>query len=211
MRLINQIVIHCSATPNGVYISPAQIDAWHAAPPNNFQRRSVDVDAFNRALPHIGYHWVVTADGRLHAGRATSEVGAHVKNHNANSIGICITGTSRFYLRQWDSLASLLADLAFNLQADRLLPADRATYPMSPRRTVSQLAKMGISIVGHRDLSPDINGDGQITKIDWLKICPGFSVEQWLNDDMLPGEAHLLDDHPAIVSTTAAARRENAQ
>ena len=31
-------------------------------------------------------------------------------------------------------------------------------------------------ILGHRDLSPDINGDGRITSNEWLKQCPCFDA-----------------------------------
>lgn len=210
MRLIDTIVIHCSASPNGVYVSPAQVDAWHAAPPHNFHREPSAVGRFNRALPHIGYHWLITADGKQNAGRATAEIGAHVQGHNATSIGICMTGTDRFYLRQWDALAHLICDLTYLWQTDRLAPPDRVTYPLRPALAMIQLAKMGIKIVGHRDLSPDKNGDGKITSIDWLKTCPGFDVADWLQAEMTPRAEWLYDDHPAIASTTGAERVRNA-
>ena len=31
-------------------------------------------------------------------------------------------------------------------------------------------------VVGHRDLSPDLNGDGKITPNEWMKQCPCFDV-----------------------------------
>ena len=31
-------------------------------------------------------------------------------------------------------------------------------------------------ILGHRDASPDKNGDGKITKNEWVKSCPCFDV-----------------------------------
>ena len=34
----------------------------------------------------------------------------------------------------------------------------------------------GAIILGHRDLSPDINGDGRITPNEWLKQCPCFDA-----------------------------------
>jgi len=37
-------------------------------------------------------------------------------------------------------------------------------------------------VVGHRDLSPDLNGDGVITSEEWLKYCPCFDVREWLNE-----------------------------
>lgn len=39
-----------------------------------------------------------------------------------------------------------------------------------------------LPIVGHRDLSPDKNGDGIITSNEWVKLCPSFDVTKWLND-----------------------------
>lgn len=35
----------------------------------------------------------------------------------------------------------------------------------------------GCRICGHRDLSPDRNGDGVITPDEWLKECPCFDAE----------------------------------
>lgn len=31
-------------------------------------------------------------------------------------------------------------------------------------------------VVGHRDLSPDLNGDGIIEKKEWVKACPCFDA-----------------------------------
>jgi hypothetical protein len=33
-----------------------------------------------------------------------------------------------------------------------------------------------VDVLGHRDASPDKNGDGVITKNEWVKSCPCFSV-----------------------------------
>ena len=39
-------------------------------------------------------------------------------------------------------------------------------------------------IVGHRDLSPDLDGDGVVEPEEWVKQCPCFDVaserEEWL-------------------------------
>jgi N-acetyl-anhydromuramyl-L-alanine amidase AmpD len=34
-------------------------------------------------------------------------------------------------------------------------------------------------ILGHRDLSPDIDGDGVVEEHEWLKDCPCFDVYTW--------------------------------
>ncbi len=76
MREINEIIIHCSATPEGRDYTVADIDRWHR----------------ERGFARIGYHYVVYRDGSIHQGRYLAEVGAHCVGHNATSIGICYIG-----------------------------------------------------------------------------------------------------------------------
>ena len=76
MRKINKIIIHCSATPEGIDISAATIDKWHR----------------DRGWSGIGYHYVVSLNGNIEYGRPIDKQGAHVKNHNKGSIGICYIG-----------------------------------------------------------------------------------------------------------------------
>ena len=79
MRKITQIIIHCSATPEGKDYTVADIDRWHKA----------------RGFKMIGYHYVIYRDGSIHTGRPLEMVGAHCKGHNAHSIGICYIGGAR--------------------------------------------------------------------------------------------------------------------
>lgn len=103
MRKIKEIILHCSATKEGVNVTPSQIKQWH------LQRGFID----------IGYHYVITLDGKLHIGRKIREVGAHCKGHNKYSIGICYVGglDSRGHPKdtrtdaQRDSLLRLLRQL----------------------------------------------------------------------------------------------------
>jgi N-acetylmuramoyl-L-alanine amidase len=37
-------------------------------------------------------------------------------------------------------------------------------------------------VLGHRDLSPDLNNDGIIEPKEFIKICPCFSVADWLKE-----------------------------
>lgn len=76
MRTINEIIIHCAATPEGRNFTVADIDRWHR----------------NRGFRCIGYHYVVYRDGTIVVGRPENEVGAHAKGHNAHSIGVCYIG-----------------------------------------------------------------------------------------------------------------------
>ncbi len=76
MRKINKIIIHCSATREGEDISAATIDRWHR----------------DRGWSGIGYHYIVSLNGNIEYGRPIDKQGAHVKNHNKGSIGICYIG-----------------------------------------------------------------------------------------------------------------------
>lgn len=76
MRKINQIIVHCSATPAGRNVTTQDIDAWHR----------------KRGFRCIGYHYVIYLDGSIHKGRPLSQVGAHCKGHNSHSVGICYVG-----------------------------------------------------------------------------------------------------------------------
>lgn len=123
----------------------------------------------------IGYHWVVHVDGSVHAGRPEDAIGAHVEGNNARTIGVCMIGTARFTAAQWDSLRALVEDL-------------KERYPAA-------------IVCGHRDYSPDLNGDGLIDPWEWFKVCPGFDVREWVLEGMatLWNPAHLVT-HVAGVS-----------
>lgn len=147
MRKIDKVVIHCSATKEGINFTTKDIDSWHK----------------QRGFSKIGYHFVVYLDGSVHKGRDISEIGAHVKDHNYNSIGICYIGgldskgnpkDTRTDLQK-KSISELLIDL-------------KRRFPNA-------------KIFGHRDLSPDLNGDGIIEPWEWLKECPCFDVKKEFN------------------------------
>ncbi|WP_375591734.1 N-acetylmuramoyl-L-alanine amidase [Chitiniphilus eburneus] len=172
MRPISLIVIHCAATPNGRtlyrggnHTAAATIDVWHSQ--RGFRRADDARARCNRTLYSIGYHHVIDCDGRQETGRAHEEVGAHVAGHNAYSLGVCLVGSNAYTRAQWDALHSLVRALL-------------ARYP-------------GASVVGHRDLSPDLDGDGSIQPREWIKTCPGFNVADWLAGEMRPLAGHIVE------------------
>ena len=76
MRSITQIIIHCSATPEGKDFSLKDIDRWYR----------------ERGFKMVGYHYVIHLDGTIEQGRPLEMIGAHCTGHNAHSIGICYIG-----------------------------------------------------------------------------------------------------------------------
>ena len=58
--------------------------------------------------------------------------------------------------------------------ADTRTPAQR-TALIQLLQLLLKLAPQA-TILGHRDLSPDSNGDGRITPNEWIKQCPCFDA-----------------------------------
>ena len=76
MRKINEIILHCSATPENKNFTVEDITKWHKA----------------KGWDGCGYHYVIHLDGTIHSGRPIGKAGAHCLGHNSNSIGICYIG-----------------------------------------------------------------------------------------------------------------------
>lgn len=166
---IDEIIIHCAATPNGKVYGNVQrnaaeiVDYWHSL--RGFKRRRANYRKHNAHLQHIGYHFVIDADGSEYSGRAIGEVGAHTKGFNSRSIGICMFGTDAFTNAQWQTLYERISALSH-------------LYPNA-------------MLSGHRDHSPDLNGDGTIEPREYTKICPGFNVSEWVDNDLMPLPDHV--------------------
>ena len=75
-RNIKELIVHCSATPEGKDFTVSDIKKWH----------------LQRGFSDIGYHYVIYRDGTVHKGRDESISGAHCLGHNTISIGICYIG-----------------------------------------------------------------------------------------------------------------------
>lgn len=143
MRLIDLIVIHCSATRSDRDFTEADLEVCH--------RR--------RGFSGTGYHFYIRRNGTVIATRPIERMGAHARGFNANSIGVCYEGgldrhgrpADTRTVRQRDAMAALLITLL-------------EQYP-------------DCRVLGHRDLSPDLNSNGEIEPEEWVKQCPCFEVE----------------------------------
>lgn len=56
----------------------------------------------------IGYHKIIKINGDIENGRPEFWKGAHVYNHNHESLGICLIGKNQFTALQFDSLKKIL-------------------------------------------------------------------------------------------------------
>lgn len=122
-----------------------------------------EIDALHKkkGWASCGYHSVIRLDGEIEFGRHFDAVGAHVLGHNFQSVGVCLIGG----LDAEGKPANTYSDAQFDSLNAVFCMLQRA-YP-------------GIEFLGHRDLSPDIDGDGVVEPWEWLKECPCFSVREW--------------------------------
>ncbi len=121
---------------------------------------AADIRSWHKAKgwSDIGYHFVVRLDGAIEIGRPKSTVGAHVQGFNAHSIGVVYAG-----------------GLAANgSPADTRTPAQKAA--LLALLAELKAAHPNAVIQGHRDFSPDRNGNGRIDPSEWVKACPCFDA-----------------------------------
>lgn len=133
MRTINTIFVHYTATPPDMDVTMSRIRDWHR----------------KRGFKREGYHFLVRRDLTIEEGRPLSMVGAHVRGHNADSIGVTWeggvepgapnVGLANFAPGQEEKLIELLRDLT-------------KRFPNA-------------KVLGHRDVAPT--------------QCPGFDVRPW--------------------------------
>ena len=75
-RMIDEIIIHCTATPEYMDATVEDIRRWHK----------------QQGWSDIGYHYVIYRDGSIHHGRDVDVIGAHCEGRNAHSIGVVYVG-----------------------------------------------------------------------------------------------------------------------
>lgn len=108
---------------------------------------------------YSGYHYLVMANGAIKQLLPDSEISNGVKGYNSTAINVAYTGgidgngkaVDNRTEEQKKSLVSLLKSL-------------RERYPKA-------------NIMGHRDISPDTNGNGIVDPWERIKECPCFDAK----------------------------------
>ena len=86
MRDITHLVVHHSASP--LHVTAETIRSWH----------------MKKGWSDIGYHVVIERNGNIVSGRSLDIPGAHVRGHNAQTIGICLVGDNTIGEYWWHSV-----------------------------------------------------------------------------------------------------------
>lgn len=154
-RSITDLVIHCTATKRGQNVTVDIVDEWHKVRGFSKQKGSGR---------YCGYHFLILEDGIIQIGRHLDEVGAHVAGTNSKSIGICYAGGINNIDKGEDTRT--------HEQKESLLFLLQQLIVKFPEATIK----------GHRDYSPDKNGNGVIEPWEYMKECPCFdAIEEYKN------------------------------
>lgn len=124
----------------------------------DFTENDLEVCHRHRGFNGAGYHFYIRKNGDIKNTRPLEKPGAHALGYNAHSIGICYEGGLDVRYRP--------ADTRTEWQKHSLRVLIRTLLMDYP----------GCRVCGHRDLSPDRNGDGHISPEEWVKECPCFEV-----------------------------------
>lgn len=92
---IKYLVVHCSDSPPCRGDTAETIHRWHK----------------EKRWSGIGYHFVILENGTVEQGRPMYWKGAHCRNHNSHSLGICLIGDGEYTSHQYDALKDLLDGL----------------------------------------------------------------------------------------------------
>ncbi|MFA5450599.1 MAG: N-acetylmuramoyl-L-alanine amidase [Dehalococcoidales bacterium] len=117
-------------------------------------------DHRERGFNSAGYHFYIRRSGYRHPLRPLQLVGAHVLGFNKESIGVCYEGGINAKGKPADTRTDAQKEAMKQLLEELVV-----LYPDA-------------QIVGHRDLSPDLNGDGVISPDEWIKQCPCFDAKK---------------------------------
>ena len=120
----------------------------------DFTENDLEVCHRHRGFNGAGYHFYIRKNGDIKNTRPLEKPGAHALGYNAHSIGICYEGGLDVRYRP--------ADTRTEWQKHSLRVLIRTLLMDYP----------GCRVCGHRDLSPDRNGDGRISPEEWVKESP---------------------------------------
>lgn len=111
-----------------------------------------------------GYHYIIKRNGEIVQLNAEENISNGVGGHNRYSIHISYIGGADEQGKPLDNRTDEQKSSLFN----KLVELSKK-YPDA-------------TILGHRDFSPDKNGNGIIEYFEWIKGCPSFDVKEWLQN-----------------------------
>lgn len=153
MRAITRIFVHCTAS-------------WQLTT----SVQSLKAEFKRKGWEYPGYHWVVFPDGKIVKLLDESKVANGVKGYNPNSIHVAWVGGIESY-RYQDKYGNWQSDIA---SVDNRTPEQKlALFDLLVK---IKLRYKDAMILGHRDISPDLNHNGVVDAWERIKDCPCFDA-----------------------------------
>lgn len=122
-RQIDEIIVHCSASPIHSKLNADGIDRMHMERWKKYSN------------PGCGYHYIITSKGKLEKGRWADFRGAHAKGNNKYTLGVA-------YIGGLDSSGKPVEDLLPAKQRDMLITTLQELKKLYPKAVIK----------GHREL-----------------------------------------------------------
>lgn len=142
MKNIKYLAVHCTASSQSTTVASLL---------SEFKRKG---------WVNPGYHYVVSADGKITQLLGEDKTSNGVRGFNSVSINIAYIGGIDANGKPIDNRTPLQ-----KLSLRKLLILLKKKYPNA-------------IIQGHRDFSPDLNKNGKIEKSEWIKACPCFNAKE---------------------------------
>lgn len=146
MRNIKYIVIHCSAGFGNL----ESVKSWWK----------------KLGWKNVGYHYFIDEDGKTHTLAPLSAVTNGVAGYNSNAVHICYKGGV-----ERDNVNKAKDTRTIDQVEAIICAINNVLAQLSGYQDVS-----GIKILGHRDFSPDKNGNSIIESWERIKECPSFDA-----------------------------------
>jgi len=128
----------------------------------DYSFEQLEADHIKRGFKSCGYNLYIRKDGTVNEGRPFGAVLAHAKGFNNDSIAICYEGGLNSRGKAADTRTSQQRQALVTI-----ILYCRLLYPEA-------------EVLGHRDLSPDLNGNGKIEPNEYMKQCPCYDVKsEW--------------------------------
>lgn len=157
MRKINKIYIHCSGSSPSEDVGIDLIGELH------------EVRGIRRPC---GYHAYIRRSGQIENGRPIESIGAHIRGHNTDSLGVCLEGG--------------LKDDGLTIK-ERIAQKKWGTPDMN--YTKEQLSSLLILLDSYVIEFPDAKVKGHRDAPGVTKACPCFDIGAWYNKTQSRKEA----------------------
>lgn len=155
MREITRIFVHCTAS-------------WQ----HRTSVESLKAEFKRKGWAYPGYHWVIFPDGKVVSLLAERYIANGVKGYNSKAIHVAWVGGIQYY-EYWD-------DEGHHTDREKIVSVDNRTseqkLALFDLLVKIKLRYKDAMILGHRDISPDLNYNGVVDAWERIKDCPCFDA-----------------------------------